>query len=188
MKIGFDIDDTLINLREHAFHIYNKKLNQNIPIEIFHSLPTLEIHKPFGLSDQEGQEMWKNTMENIYFSDCPPFPHALEMINELKNAGHEIYYITSRPFAHCERTRSWLIQAGFPVTPGSFFCGMKDLEKINIIKELGIDYYFDDKPTVLETLRDLGINVYVKNSSYNKHLDLPRIECWSVWKKIFNEK
>ncbi len=29
MKFGFDIDDTLINLREHAFHIYNKKLNKS---------------------------------------------------------------------------------------------------------------------------------------------------------------
>ena len=28
MKFGFDIDDTFINLREHAFHIYNKKLNK----------------------------------------------------------------------------------------------------------------------------------------------------------------
>ena len=26
MKFGFDIDDTLIDLRRHAFHIYNKKL------------------------------------------------------------------------------------------------------------------------------------------------------------------
>ena len=24
MKFGFDIDDTLIQLREHAFHIYNQ--------------------------------------------------------------------------------------------------------------------------------------------------------------------
>ena len=35
MRFGFDIDDTLINLREHAFNIYNKKLNQNVPIDIF---------------------------------------------------------------------------------------------------------------------------------------------------------
>ena len=38
MKFGFDIDDTLINLREHAFTIYNKKLNKNVPIEDFHAL------------------------------------------------------------------------------------------------------------------------------------------------------
>ena len=38
MKFGFDIDDTLIDLRQHAFHIYNKKLNKNIPIEVYHEL------------------------------------------------------------------------------------------------------------------------------------------------------
>ena len=30
MKFGFDIDDTLINLREHAFNLYNKKLEKNV--------------------------------------------------------------------------------------------------------------------------------------------------------------
>ena len=38
MKFGFDVDDTLINLREHAFHLYNKKLKKNIPIETFREL------------------------------------------------------------------------------------------------------------------------------------------------------
>lgn len=179
MKLGFDIDDTLINLREHAFHLYNKKLQKAVPIEAYHSLTTLEIHKPFGLSDQEGSKMWRDSMEEIYYTDCAPFPHAIEVLNELKLEGHEIYYITSRPLEHCERTRNWLVNAGFPVDENSFYCGMKDAEKINIIKDLELDYYFDDKPAVLETLKESGSLVYIKNSSYNQHIQLPRIHCWS---------
>ena len=38
MKFGFDIDDTLINLREYAFHLYNKKLGQHVALDVFHDL------------------------------------------------------------------------------------------------------------------------------------------------------
>ncbi|WP_413300531.1 HAD hydrolase-like protein [Bacillus sp. 1P10SD] len=187
MKFGFDIDDTLINLREHAFHLYNKKLQKAVPIEAYHSLTTLEIHEPFGLSDQEGSRMWHDSLEEIYYTDCSPFPHAVEVLNELKLEGHEIYYITSRPVEHCERTRNWLVKAGFPVDEHSFYCGMKDSEKINIIQDLGLDYYFDDKPAVLGTLMESGSKVLMKNSSYNLHIQLPRIHCWSELKKILLE-
>lgn len=186
MKFGFDIDDTLINLREYAFHLYNKKLNKNVPIEAFHSLTTLQIHKPFGLTDQEGYEMWRSLMEEIYFSDCPPFPNAVEIVNELVKEGHEVYYITSRPPEHCSRTKTWLIKAGFPVKEGSFYCGMKDTEKIDIILELSLDYYFDDKPAVLETLSNSIFHVFKKSNSYNQHILLPEIQCWSDLRRVLN--
>ncbi len=57
MKFGFDIDDTLINLRQHAFNLYNKKLKKNIPLESFHALATVEIHEPFGLTAIEGKQL-----------------------------------------------------------------------------------------------------------------------------------
>jgi 5'(3')-deoxyribonucleotidase len=188
MKFGFDVDDTLINLREHAFYLYNQKLKKNVPIEVFHSLTTLEIHKPFGLSDKEGSAMWKSFMEEIYFSDCPPFPYAVEVLNELIKDGHEVYYITSRPAVHCTKTKDWLLNAGFPVKEGSFFCGMKDSEKIQIIQDLGLDYYFDDKPAVLETLNDTVISVVKKINSYNQHVKLQGIECWSDLKNMIKHQ
>ncbi len=70
MKFGFDIDDTLIDLRAHAFAIYNKKMGKNIPIDIFHTLKRVEIHEPFGLSDAEGAAMWSSSLEEIYFTNC----------------------------------------------------------------------------------------------------------------------
>jgi uncharacterized protein len=185
MKFGFDVDDTLINLREHAFHLYNKKLKKNIPIETFRELKTLTIHKPFGLTDVEGRQMWMDLREDIYFTDCPPFPLAMEVLQELEQEGHEIYYVTSRDGRYCERTKEWLRKAGFPVHDDRFFCGMQDPEKVRIIKEIGVDYYFDDKPAVLETLMNSGAKVYVKNHPYNQHLDFPRIDSWSELKEIF---
>lgn len=179
MKFGFDIDDTLINLREHAFNIYNQRLNQNVPIEVFHNLKRVEIHEPFGLTDEQGKEMWRNSLEEIYYTSCPAFPDAVETLQELVKKGHEIYYITARPKEHGERTKKWLIENGFPVHDGRFFYGMQDHEKVEIIKKLELDYYFDDKPEVLNTLLNESIKIFLRDQSYNRHMNLPRVVNWS---------
>lgn len=179
MRFGFDIDDTLINLREHAFHIYNRKLNQTIGIEIFRELKTVEIHEAFGLDQVAGGKMWNSLLEEIYFTDCPAFVGAVELLNQLEREGHEIFYITSRPKEYCKRTREWVKEKGFPVHDNRFFCGMKDQEKIDIIKELNLDFYFDDKPAVLETLKDVATKVYVKDQSYNQDVSIPRVKEWN---------
>ncbi|WNB91503.1 5' nucleotidase, NT5C type [Bacillus sp. NEB1478] len=187
MKFGFDIDDTLINLRQHAFSIYNKNLKQEVPLDIFHKIKTLEIHEAFGLTATEGNQMWRDSMEEIYFTDCPLYPDALEILQELDKQGHEIYYITARPAEHCERTKQWVEEAGFPVQEGRFFCGMKDEEKIHTIKELNLDFYFDDKPNVLETLTSESVQLYVRDQSYNQHVDMPRLTNWSELKEIMKK-
>ena len=179
MRFGFDIDDTLINLREHAFHIYNRKLNQSIGIEIFRELKTVEIHEAFGLDMAAGGQMWKSLLEEIYFTDCPAFGGAIELLNQLEREGHEIFYITSRPKEYCQRTRRWVKDQGFPVHENRFFCGMQDQEKIDIIKQLNLDFYFDDKPAVLDTLKEIATKIYVKNQSYNQQVSIPRIKEWT---------
>lgn len=178
MRFGFDIDDTLINLREHAFHIYNHKLNQDVGIEIFRELKTVEIHEAFGLDNIAGGQMWNNLLEDIYFTDCPEFEGAVELLNKLEREGHEIFYITSRPKQYCQRTRDWVRAKGFPVQDDRFFCGMQDQEKIDIIKQLNLDFYFDDKPAVLDTLKDIPTKVYVKDQSYNQNVDISRVKEW----------
>lgn len=184
VKFGFDIDDTLINLREHAFCIYNRKLNKQISLETYYSLANLEIHSIFGLTREQGHEMWQQSMEEIYFTDCPIFPDALEVIRGLIAEGHEVFYITSRPKHFCGQSREWMEAQSFPITEGHFFCGMEDHEKVEIIESLQLDYYVDDKPIVLETLHATSTKVIVKDQSYNQHIQLPRLKNWSEFKSF----
>ncbi|HHT7228618.1 TPA: 5' nucleotidase, NT5C type, partial [Bacillus cereus] len=74
----------------------------------------------------------------------------------------------------------------FPVHKERFFCGMKDAEKINFIQEIKLDYFFDDKPDVLETLIGKPINVYAKSTSYNQNLNIPYITSWIELGRIVN--
>lgn len=177
MKLGFDIDDTLLNLREHAFHIYNRELTKQIRVEEFHALTTIPIHGIFGLTLEEGKELWSRHREEIFYT-ATPFPEAIEVLQELANQGHEIYYVTARSPEHCEKTKNSIQELGFPVQDNRFYCGMGDTEKVHVIRRLGLDYYFDDKPAVLDTLNELEIRVYTKDNGYNKHLDVPRIVNW----------
>lgn len=179
MRFGFDIDDTLINLREHAFHLYNRKLNRAVGLEVFRELKTVEIHEAFGMDAEAGGKMWNSLLEEIYFTDCPVFEGAIEFVTKLEQDGHEIFYITSRPKQYCGKTRQWVKETGFPVHDERFYCGMQDQEKISIIKDLKLDYYFDDKPAVLETLKDVSTKVYVKDQSYNQHVSIPRVTQWN---------
>jgi|SRR5690625_1096087 len=187
MRFGFDIDDTLINLREHAFQIYKEKLKKDISLDVFHALDRVEIHEPFGLTDKQGNEMWHSSLEEIYYTDCPAFPGALEVLLELERDGHEIYYITARPKRHGIRTREWLKEKGFPVKDSQFYYGMEDHEKISIIKHLKLDYYVDDKPAVLDTLQQLPVKLIVKDQSYNQDVDVSRLIHWKDFQEILNQ-
>ncbi|MFC4307070.1 5' nucleotidase, NT5C type [Cohnella boryungensis] len=186
MKLGFDIDDTLLNLREQAFRIYNAKLNRQVDIEAFHALTCISVHEPFGLTSEEGRAMWDRHRDEIY-DTAAPFANAVEVLRELDRRGHEVYYITARTAQYCERTRRSIAEIGFPVREGRFFCGMGDLEKVHIIKKLGLDYYFDDKPKVLDTLGELELAVYVKDNSYNRELNMPRIVDWNELLQLVDE-
>lgn len=188
MKFGFDIDDTLINLRQHAFELYNHKLQKNIALENFHALKTVEIHEPFGLNATEGKQLWNTLREEIYFTNCPPFPDAIEALNELVSNGHEVYYITARKKQFAEKTKDWMKKVGFPVIDSHFFCGMEDHEKVCIIQELQLNYYFDDKPAVLETLQGSPTRLYVKDHPYNQHLELNRIKDWKQLRALYESK
>ncbi len=186
MRFGFDIDDTLLNLRENAFRTYNAKLNRQVDIEVFHALTCIPIHEAFGLTADEGREMWNTHRDEIYYS-APPFADAVEVLQELERRGHEVYYVTARKAEYCERTKKALIKAGFPVAEERFYCGMDDLDKVHIIRELELDYYFDDKPKVLETLSGLKAVTYVKDNAYNRHMDMPRIVGWQELLNLLQE-
>ena len=102
----------------------------------------MEIHEAFGLTDEEGSAMWNSSLEEIYYTSCPAFPNAIEVLNELDKEGHEIYYITSRPKEHGERTKKWMMEKGFPVQDQRFFYGMQDDEKVHFIQKLQLGLFF----------------------------------------------
>lgn len=183
MRLGFDIDDTLIQLREHAFVLYKQELQQHVTDETFRAIQRVEIHEPFGLTDEEGSALWQRMNEQVYFTNCPAYEGAKELLWQLKQDGHDIFYITARPVDSCMRTRQWMIDAGFPVDEGHFYCGMADDEKLAIIAELDLDVYVDDKPKILHSLKALRTISVLRDQPYNRNETFERITHWSEFMK-----
>ena len=44
---------------------------QKVSFETFQAIQRVEIHEPFGLTDEEGTALWNSALEEIYFTDCP---------------------------------------------------------------------------------------------------------------------
>lgn len=188
MKFGFDIDDTLIDLRGYAFQLYQEKLGREVARELFDQLNRVEIHELFDLTDEEGSKMWNSSLAELYYAKCPVYPGALEILQQLDKEGHEIFYITARDAVHGEETKNWLKSQGFPVKDSQFYCGMKDHEKFEIIKKLELDYYFDDKPAVIDTLSSDSLNVIIRDQSYNRHVEGLRLADWSEFHQLVKSK
>lgn len=179
MRLGFDIDDTLIQLRQHAFKLYNEQLGVTLGQEVFDAIERVEIHEPFGLSDAEGAAMWTRMNEQVYFTNCPQYDDAKELLWQLQQQGHEIFYITARPMNSCLRTKQWMLDHGFPVEANHFYCGMADDEKLTIIEELNLDVYVDDKPKILHSLASLHTKAVLRDQPYNRQEPFERITHWS---------
>lgn len=183
MRFGFDIDDTLIQLRQHAFDLYNKELGQNFGQDVFEAIERVEIHEPFGLTDEEGSAMWQRMNEQVYFTNCSQYDDAKEMLWQLYNEGHDVFYVTARPIDSCLRTREWMITNGFPVDSDKFYCGMADHEKLAIIAELDLDVYVDDKPKILHSLQELRTKAVLRDQPYNRNEPFERITHWSEFSR-----
>ncbi|PJK16551.1 hypothetical protein CQS04_05165, partial [Chryseomicrobium excrementi] len=54
---------------------------------------------------------------------------------------------------------------------------------------LGLDYYFDDKPDVVNTLlKEENLQVILKDQSYNRHLTFTRLVDWTDIQQILEKK
>lgn len=102
MRIGIDIDDTLTEVKDklnRAAIDYAKKLGKNIPKDI----KTIDdktndgniYQKVLGYNYEELKYFLKDIQESI-INNSLPRENAVEMIQKLKNDGHEIIIITAR--------------------------------------------------------------------------------------------
>ncbi|WP_047151828.1 5' nucleotidase, NT5C type [Aneurinibacillus tyrosinisolvens] len=188
MKIGFDIDDTLNDMRYTVTRMFNETLQREITNEFVDTFPTLHIYDAFNLSREEGRLLWKQLQSRIH-EESLPLEYASNILNKLAKEGHEIFYLTAREdtLEIREATTEWLRKHDFPFKEAHFYIGMKDEEKAGIAQGLGLDLFFDDKPHVLSAFEGTGIRVYIKNTCYNQHASYQRISSWSELEKIVEE-
>lgn len=133
-KIAVDIDDTLYSFTDEAREVLSVMVDdpQYEPYkdQLTHALYAKwdQWRTPFELcgfrnddDDHPQRSLWLQCIEYCHDSDAilrqQPFNGAVEVCNELADAGHELLYISNRARETEEATWHWLYQKGFPIGP-----------------------------------------------------------------------
>lgn len=167
MKIGIDIDETIVNTHEVVME-FAKKMNMQ-----FKSYA--EIKTP------AGTKFLRENLENIH-KNVVLFPNVKEALDTLKNKGFEIVFITARGSNH-----EVPIKFDFEkVTEDIFTKYQIPYDKI-IYKSFPkgkhafaekLDYFIDDREDVLDEVTGYGIKCIRKVSNMNEESKYPKFADW----------
>jgi hypothetical protein len=149
MILGFDIDGVIYPWHEEAWKWFNRKLpnDEHISFIDFWKYPEGFVAK------NEGTEIIKQMVADTFtYVRRRPDPVMVDTIQYIAdNIVDEIYYITSRPHTTSFDTRIWLKHGEFPFHENLIMAD-KNGGKVNTVKEVGCDYYVEDRPKYLEQL------------------------------------
>lgn len=171
-KIMVDMDDILTNFN-YAFMEVASEMFSSISLDaepkewdFWRSVPnlTLEIE----------EKVWEKIRRTPNFYETLPAyasERDLRRLGKLVREGeHEIYFITSR-FPTSGRsvqaqTQQWLIK--YIGEPGAVIVSLR---KGELCRVLGIDFAVDDAPHHIENLLLHGVNTYIMDWPYNRHIE-----------------
>jgi len=163
MNIGFDIDDTLTDLKvynkafcEKEFKLTGKNykvINENSGF----------IKEMYSWSASEFDEFWHKVKQQ-FLENLPVRENAKITLETLKKHGHKIIIITRRftnnPY---ERSEKWLKKNNLPYDKLIVNAG----NKIDACKQNKIDFFIDDDIKTCENLNKNGIKAVVMNNVFN---------------------
>lgn len=142
MRLGIDLDGVVANFTLGWMTFYNRDFGTKLGVEDsqrWNDLVDLTHFENIGefwrwCSDLDGRSV---------FWHLEPFPGAVEALQDLADAGHEIVIITTKPHFAVGDTHEWIERHGIPT------------EEIHILEEKWLvecDVYLDDGPHVLPRL------------------------------------
>lgn len=192
MRIGVDIDGVLTNMERYQLDHYTKKYYElGITLKDPFAYHTHEIFK----SDKKfDYNMWREDSKYFFL---PPRDFASEIINKLKDDGHEIYIVTARGSRHDEErnnyirntTFNWFKEHNINVDKVIFTSG----SKLEVCKENNVDIMIEDMKENIEEI-STKIPCLVFDAIYNrdcKNENIIRVYSWyhiySVIKELQNK-
>lgn len=150
MKLGFDLDDVVVNTTGTIRTYLNKKykldytgfINYNFLENTFH--PDEETNKEIII------DIIDKASDDVFITKAKPFKEAIECIKKLKKAGHSIHYITARNIGAEYQTALWLRKHHIPFD--SIHNVGQGNEKGMFGRSLNLDFYMDDLEINLESM------------------------------------
>lgn len=168
MKIGIDIDDTVMNtfdIIEEAARYFDKYFLEN---KGYQDITKYDFHERFYWTSEEKKAFFNYFRKNKLYLKAKPKGDALYYLEKLYNEGYEIYFLTRRKKDEkldiLSITKNDLISKGFKFTD----CYIGLSKKGEACKNLGIDVFIDDAVIQIEDVNNYGIKTILVDNWYNK--------------------
>lgn len=196
MVFVFDLDDTVCETDKYSEYYIKKFFNDN-------NLPYKQVAQNVRFAemkfdwDHDTALKWYKIYGDKMMYEFPCKEGAVEFINSLYDAGHEIIIATARANDwHTDPegiTISWLKKVGIKYT--KLYVGRFDKEKICEIEDA--DFFIDDDIKICDRVREFfstqkgDKKVYLSTTDYNRELTvndkIKRFENYSVLKESVNK-
>ena len=168
MKIGIDIDDTVMNtfdVIEGAARYFDRYFLEN---KGYQDITKYDFHERFYWTSEEKKAFFNYFRKNKLYLKAKPKGDALYYLEKLYNEGYEIYFLTRRKKDEkldiLSITKNDLISKGFKFTD----CYIGLSKKGEACKSLGIDVFIDDAVIQIEDVNNYGIKTILIDNWYNK--------------------
>lgn len=168
MKIGIDIDDTVMNtfdVIEEAARYFDKYFLEN---KGYQDITKYDFHERFYWTSEEKKAFFNYFRKNKLYLKAKPKGDALYYLEKLYNEGYELYFLTRRKKDEkldiLSITKNDLISKGFKFTD----CYIGLSKKGEACKNLGIDVFIDDAVIQIEDVNNYGIKTILIDNWYNK--------------------
>ncbi len=163
MRLGFDLDEVVVNLTSE-FQVYLKETHGlDWPIDCFEVYDFEEC--VFVKDENKNQELIEEMLEVAHdyrlIDRALPCEGAPESIRAMKKAGHKIFFITSRKRKNTKKTVDWLRNHNIPFD--SLDVIGSRAEKGFYGRRLKLDMYVDD-------LEDNLMSMYRYKNRWHKGL------------------
>ncbi len=190
MRIGFDLDEVVVDLTNPLAELTNKHYNLKLSQESFriYNFKT-NIYTGNPKINKEIIEFLIQYANDAEFQfKSKPYVGSVETINYLKGLGHTIYFITSRPVENTNLTEEWLRKYNIPYD--ELIVLGHGVEKGPIGKSNRLDFFLDDRISHLESMlkykRNWSVGLFIIDRPWNRYSEeFNRVYDWSEISDIF---
>jgi uncharacterized HAD superfamily protein len=174
MRIGVDLDNTILDATTSHLHYYNLASGLSLTAD---DVNDFYIFRLYGWSSEERDEIFSQYGHDIHWNS-QPYPLAIETLCQLIQ-DHHVSFITARPEIFRNVTTDWLKFYKFMYDDITF-----TENKFQACADLKIDVLIDDAPHYAEEFSHRNIPVILYDQPYNRHIVHDLVYRASDWTEV----
>jgi hypothetical protein len=116
MRLGFDLDEVVVNLTAEFTKHLESTYGIEWPPECFvnYNFVDCVFHHDEAFNERIKKDMLIQANDADFQFQAEPYPDARDVLQRLKRGGHKIFFVTSRPKQNQPLTFRWLRQNDIP--------------------------------------------------------------------------